>query len=404
PDKPSLAVLPFANMSGDPEQEYFSDGIAEDIITDLSRFGSLFVIARNSSFQYKGRSPKIQRVGRELGVRYVVEGSVRKAGHRVRITAQLIEAESGKHLWADRYDRDLDDIFTVQDEVTNAIVTAVEPTIGSAERDRVRRKPPESLDAWESYQRGLWSLYRFTHRENIEAQSFFRRAIELDSEFAPAHAGLAHAIYISVMLGFVANLASVFGEARASAQRAVTLDDDDALAHAMMGRIHLLAGDLDEAISACRTALTLNPNLALAHYGLGGPLNWSGRHEEAIVELNKAIRLSPRDPLMWHFLTIKAQALMAMEYYEEGLELARTARRQANAGVWAFSTEVVALAHLDRIEEAKLALKRARTIKSDFDLDFVANTFKRIGAVDYEYYLDGLKRAGLNECANTANS
>ena len=199
PDKPSLAVLPFTNMSGDPEQEYFSDGITEDIITELSRFRSLFVIARNSSFHYKGQSPKVQDVGRELGVQYVVEGSVRKAGNRARITAQLVEAASGNHLWAERYDRDLDDIFAVQDEVTNAIVTAIEPTLGSAERDRARRKPTGRLDAWESYQRGLWHTYRNTAADNTEAQVFFRRAIELDPDFAPAHAGLAHAIYLSVL-------------------------------------------------------------------------------------------------------------------------------------------------------------------------------------------------------------
>ncbi|MFP6744498.1 MAG: hypothetical protein VCB77_04830, partial [Alphaproteobacteria bacterium] len=192
PDKPSLAVLPFTNMSGDPEQEFFSDGISEDVITELSRFRSLFVIARNSSFAFKGQSVNVGKIGRELGVAYVVEGSVRKAGNRVRITAQLVEATSGNHLWAERYDRDLDDIFAVQDEVTLAIVTTIEPALGSAERGRAQRKPTERLDAWESYHRGLWNMYRYAAQENAEAQTFFRRAIELDPNFAPAHEGLAH--------------------------------------------------------------------------------------------------------------------------------------------------------------------------------------------------------------------
>ena len=269
PDKPSIAVLPFDNMSGDPEQEYFSDGITEDIITELSRFRSLFVIARNSSFHYKGQSLKVQDIGRDLGVQYIVEGSVRKAGNRVRITAQLVAAESGNHLWAERYDRDLDDIFAVQDEVTHAIVTAIEPTLGSAERDRAHRKPTGSLDAWESYQRGLWNLYRYAAQENTEAQSFFRRAIELDPNFAPAHAGLAHAIYLSFFLGFRTDRAPALGEARAAAQRAVTLDGDDAVAHAIAGRVHTMLGERDAAISACETALALNPNLAMAHLVLG---------------------------------------------------------------------------------------------------------------------------------------
>ena len=322
PDKPSIAVLPFTNMSGDPDQEYFADGISEDIITELSRFRSLFVIARNSSFSYKAKSVKVQDIGRDLGVAYVVEGSVRKAGNRVRITAQLVAAESGNHLWAERYDRDLDDIFAVQDEVTHAIVTAIEPTLGSAERGRAHRKPTESLDAWESYQRGLWHSYRYSAADNTEAQSFFRRAIELDPNFAPAHAGLAHAIYLSFFLGFRTDRAPALGEARAAAQRAVTLDGDDALAHAIAGRVHTMLGERDAAISACETALALNPNLAMARLVLGNSLGIIGRYEESIVELDEAIRLSPRDPMLWNFLHSKAFIYLAMERYEESLAAA----------------------------------------------------------------------------------
>ena len=395
PDKPSIAVLPFVNMSGDPEQEYFSDGITEDIITELSRFRSLFVIARNSAFSFKGQSIEVKEIGRKLGVRYVVEGSVRRAGNRVRVTAQLIDAIADTHLWAEHYDRDLDDIFAVQDEVTHAIVTAIEPTLGSAERDRAHRKPTENLDAWESYQRGLWNLYRFAVQENTEAQSFFRRAIELDPNFAPAHAGLAYAIYLSFMLGFRADRVPALDEARAAARRALTLDGDDALAHAMVGRVHLMVGEHDAAISACETAVSLNPNLAMSHYSLGAALIYDGRFEEGFAAVDEAIRLSPRDPMLWFFLTVKASGSIAMGRYEACLDLARAAQRQSNAAVWAYLCEVVALVQLDRMEEAKQALEHVRAIKPDFDPNFVASTLQQARAVGHELYFDALKKLGL---------
>ena len=395
PDKPSIAVLPFTNMSADADQEYFADGITEDIITALSKFRSLFVIARNSAFSFKGQSIEVKEIGRKLGVRYVVEGSVRRAGNRVRITAQLIDAIADTHLWAERYDRDLDDIFAVQDEVTIAIVTAIEPSLRSAERDRAHRKPTESLDAWESYQRGLWNVYRSAAQENTEAQSFFRRAIELDPNFAPAHAGLAYAICMSSLLGFGADPASVHGEARAAVQRALTLDGDDAMAHAIAGLAHRLLGEHDAAIAACETALALNPNLAMAHYGLGAVLVYSGRNEEAIVELDEAIRLSPRDPNLWWFLTAKAAAYLGAERYDESLDFARASLRQPDAGVWAYVHEVVALAHLDRIEEARQTLERVHAIKPDFDLSFAVSTLQQMRLVGRELYIEGLKKAGL---------
>jgi adenylate cyclase len=200
PDKPSIAVLPFANMSGDPKQEFVADGIAEDIITALSRYPSLFVIARNSCFTYKGRAVDVKQVGRELGVRYVLEGSLRKSDSRVRVTAQLVEAEAGKHVWAERYDRDLADIFAVQDEITEAVTIAVAPAIADAEQRRAIRKPPGSLDAWAAYQRGLWHLSKLTADDNSVAEKFFQTAIELDPNFAGAYWGLAKAQIVSACL------------------------------------------------------------------------------------------------------------------------------------------------------------------------------------------------------------
>ena len=395
PDKPSIAVLPFINMSADADQEYFADGISEDIITALSKFRSLFVIARNSAFSFKGQSIEVREIGRKLGVRYVVEGSVRRAGNRVRITAQLIDAVADTHLWAERYDRDLDDIFAVQDEVTHAIVIAIEPTLGSVERERAQRKPPDNLDAWESYQRGLWNVYRFAAPESAEAQSFFQRAIELDPNFAPAHAGLAYAIYLSFMLGFRTDRVVAIGEARDAARRALALDGDDALAHAMVGRAHLMVGGHDAAISACETAVSLNPNLAMSHYSLGAALIYNGRFEEGFAAVDEAIRLSPRDPMMWFFLTVKASGNIGMERYEVCLELARAAQRQSNAAVWAYLCEVVALVQLDRMAEARQALERITAIKPDYDLYFLAGTLQQARSVGFELLFDALEKLGV---------
>src|SRR6266849_3110354 len=236
PDKPSLAVLSFTNMSGDPEQEFFADGIAEDIITVLSKSRSLFVIARNSSFTYKGRKVAVNDIGRELGVRYVLEGSVRKAGSRVRVTAQLIEAATGGHLWAERYDRDLADIFSVQDEITTKVSEAIQPALERSERERAARKPPDSLDAWESYHRGMWHFANVEASENEKARSFFRRAIELDPRFAPAEAALA-LTYLNEITLFRPDLRAVnLPRALDHAGRAINVDVTDATAHAALAR------------------------------------------------------------------------------------------------------------------------------------------------------------------------
>ena len=397
PDKPSIAVLPFDNMSGDPDQGFFADGIAEDIITELSKFRSLFVIARNSSFSFRGQAIEVKELSAKLGVRYIVEGSVRRAGNRVRVSAQLIDAIADAHLWAERYDRVLDGIFAVQDEVTLAIVTAIEPTLASAERERALRKPTGSLGAWESYQRGLWHAYQFTAAENAAAQTHFRRAMARDPNFAPAHAGLAYALFLSVMLGFGGDTGSSVAAASAAAHRAITLDPEDALGQATAGRVHQMMGEHEAAISAYEKALTLNPNYAGAHYGLGWTLTYSGRPEAGLPEVDTAIRLSPRDPMLWGFLTLKGVAFLAMDRHQEALNWIRKALQQPNAGVRTQVLEVVALAHLDRIEEAKQALRRVYAIKPDFDMDFVRATAKMMHPSSAKRYIDGLRKAGLAE-------
>jgi len=235
PDKPSIAVLPFQNMSQDPEQEFFADGMSEDIITGLSRYRSLFVIARNSTFAYKGQSPDLRAVSQDLGVRYVLEGSIRKAGQRIRVTAQLIEGASGAHIWAERYDRELTDLFAVQDEITEAIVAAIGPEIDQVKRDRTQRLAPDNLDSWESYQRGLWHLYHFTEADNAEAQRLFRLASARSPTFAPAHSGLTHALYFAYMHGYPKDRSAALAEAFESGRRAVACDDRDADAHFALG-------------------------------------------------------------------------------------------------------------------------------------------------------------------------
>jgi adenylate cyclase len=263
PDKPSIAVLPFQNMSGEPEQEYFADGMVEDIITALSRIRWLFVIARNSTFVYKGQATDVKRVARELGVRYVLEGSVRKGGNRVRITAQLIDATTSAHVWAERYDRDLNDMFAVQDEITASVAGVIEPTLAEAEQQRALRKPPERLDAWEAYQRGVWHFNKYGAEENQTALKFFRHAIALDPKFAPGHHGYALALQWDIWHYSSRPFSEVQGVPLKEALIAVSLDEKDAAAHAVLAHMRMWGSEWEAAIAEARTAFALNPTARL---------------------------------------------------------------------------------------------------------------------------------------------
>ncbi len=395
PDKPSIAVLPFDNMSSDAEQDYFADGITEDIITELSRFKSLFVIARNSTFTFKGQSLEVKEVGRRLGVRYVVEGSVRRAGKRLRITAQLIDALNDTHLWAERYDRDLEDVFAVQDEVTRAIVTAIEPHLASTERERARRKPPENLGAWECYQRGLWHLYQHTAGDSAKGQELFRRAIELEPGFASPHAALGFSLYYEVVGGLVSDPGDRLSRALKEARAAIAADEWNAFGHTVLGRILLLHDEHDASIAAYETSLALNPNDANTHYGLAFALCFTGQPEQAMRELDEAQRLSPHDPLLWAFMTIKSFALTLLRRYDEALVWAKRAQQWPNATVWAYFTAVVPLAHLGRVEEAREALEQAFTIKPDLSTGFFEQIFHFKDSAEMAHVMGGLYKAGL---------
>jgi adenylate cyclase len=276
PHKPSIAVLPFSNMSGDPDQDYFSDGITEDIITALSKIRWFFVIARNTTFTYKEQNVDVKQVAKDLGVRYVMEGSVRKAGDRVRVTAQLIDAKTGGHVWADRYDRDLADIFELQDEMTQTIVAAIEPELSSVERERARRKPPGSLDAWGSYQRGLWHLHRFTKSDNEEAEQLFQRAAKLDPGFSGAFMGLAIVGYWDVLFGHAKSPEETLAKAFTAAHTAVSLDDKDAMAHWALGRVYTQMGESEAASPNWKRRSRLIPASHTPITAWAGPSFWPG--------------------------------------------------------------------------------------------------------------------------------
>jgi adenylate cyclase len=396
PDKPSVAVLPFINMSGDPEQEFFSDGIAVDIITALSRYPSLFVIARNSTFTYKGRSVNIKQVGRELGVRYVLEGSLRKSGDRIRVNAQLVDAGTGKHVWAERYDRDLADIFAVQDEITEAVTIAIAPAIADAEQQRALHKPADSLDAWAAYQRGLWHVSRWTAQDHALAEKFFQHAIELDPNFAGGYKGLA------VVLGSAAdfqtrNLPEAVSSAEALARRAVALDGADAEAHCWLSYALRRRGDYEGGLAEAERALTISPSMAAAHAQKAAILIFSGHPEEGVAVLKRTIRLDPRNPRSVGPLSHMALGLYYSREYEAAIEAAKHAIRSFPEFPVPYRWLAAALGQLGRTAEAKEALERAIAIAP-----VVFNMYARERAPwtrpeDYAHMLEGLRKAGWEE-------
>jgi TolB-like protein/Tfp pilus assembly protein PilF len=397
PDKPSIAVLPFNNMSGDPDQEYFSDGITEDIITALSRIRQFFVIARNTTFTFKGQAVDVQAVAKELGVRYVLEGSVRKARNRVRITAQLIDGETGNHVWAERYDRDLEDIFAVQDEITQTVVGAIGPELDRAERERALQTPPENLNAWNLFHRGRWHLNKFETSEVLAAKDYFRRAIEIDPSFAQAHAGLAEAEFISFFAVFTDTAADNLEHGLVAAKKAVALDDRDSVAHATLGVLHFARREHALATEALQNALAVNPSSANAHHWLGLVYAFDGRPEDAITEQEIATRLSPNDPRLWAFMNVRSYSYLHMRRFEEAAEWATRAMRQPNTPIPPYIIHVIALSHLDRCEEAQQATNTLLEKFADVSIAKIRETIPFKREQDVEIWVDGLRKAGVPE-------
>ncbi len=394
PDKPSVAVLPFTNMSGDPDQEFVSDGIAEDVITALSRYPSLFVIARNSCFTYKGRAVDVKQVGRELGVRYVLEGSVRKAGNRIRVTAQLVEAETGNHVWAERYDRDLADIFAVQDEITEAVTVAIAPAIADAELQRAVRKPPESLDAWAAYQRGLWHLSEANQEDNATAQRFFQRAIDLDSTFAGGYSGLALAQLQAAAVYQKIGLFEAQSSAESLARRAVALDGADAEARSCLGWALQARGELEGALAEIERALVMSPNLAVAHGQRGATLIFSGRPKEGLAAVQMSIRLDPRDPFSAIRLLHIACGLYFSGEYEAVIEAAKRLIRSYPDFPMIYRWPAAALGQLGRTAEAKEALEKAISLAPAAFEMYVRERVPWFRPEDHAHLLEGLRKAG----------
>ncbi len=397
PDKPSIAVLPFDNMSGDPEQAYFADGIAEDVITELSRFHDLFVIGRNSTFTYKGQAVNLQKVGRELGVGYLVEGSVRKAGNRVRVTAQLIHAESGNHLWAERYDRDLTDIFAVQDEITRNVVSAIAPGVLAAEDASGRRKAPENLNAWACVVRGnarMWNI----RREDFEAASaLFDQAISLDPNYARARSAKAFLTVWRAFQGWSVRTSEDVAQALASARRALALDANDSMAHYALGFVHTLGRHPDLALDAMRSAIELNPNSAEAHFGLGMALAYAGETEAALEALDTARQLNPRGLFDANITAFQAIAHLLSGRDEEAARLAAQSIEDRPDFVVSLMVQAAGLAHLDRMEEARDAAAKVMQMIPKFSLAKHERWTPIVRAKQRARYLEGLRKAGLPE-------
>lgn len=395
PPKLSIAVLPFANMSGDAEQDYFADGISEDIITALSKLSQLFVIARNSSFTFKGQNVGVQEVGTKLGVRYVLEGSVRKSGNRVRITAQLIDATSGGHLWAERFDRDLTDIFAVQDDVTQQIVGALALNLTAGDRQRLATEYPRNTEAYDYFLRGRELWHRLTRETNVAARDLLQRAIELDPKFASAHAFLALTHGIDYLNRWGASPPESMAQAEEAATRAVMLDGSDPWAHWALAIVKLYTRRHDGAIDEAERALVLNPNFAEAHVALGEALYYSGRSEDAVESFARGKTLNPYFPdVLLHF---QALALFQLGRYEEAADLLM--QRLARNAVTDVSRALLAASygHLGRFAEAHVAWQEVLRVNPDYSLEYRRKVLPYKNPADFELMVEGLRKAGIEQ-------
>lgn len=395
PDKPSIAVLPFDNMSGDPEQAYFSDGISEDIITDLSKISGLLVIARNSSFAYRGKSVSVPRMASELGVRYVVEGSVRRAGDRVRITAQLIDSSTGGHLWAERYDRDLTDIFAVQDEVTQQIVSALALNLTKDEQERLARRGTDHVEAYEYFLRGREQAWLHTRQGTAQARSLLERAIELDPGFAAAVAELAFTHVQDYVIRWSASPEQSLDLADDLARRAVALDDTESRAHRALALVHLWKRQHEEAIAEAERAIVLAPGSAEGYGILGHIVHYAGRSKESVALIDELMRLDPHYPDLWlHFL---AQAHFALEQYAEAIDaLRRRVSRRPDSDI-SHVLLAASYGHLGRRDEAQREWSEALRINPTYSLEDRRQVLPYRDPADFDRMVDGLRKAGLPE-------
>ena len=393
PEEPSLAVLPFDNISGDPEQEYFSDGLTEEIITGLSKVDKMFVIARNSTFTYKGKPVKVQQVGEELGVRYVLEGSVRKAGDRVRITAQLIDARTGHHLWAERYDRDLKDIFVLQDEITIKILTALRVTLTEGEQARLYDRGTENLDSFLKVLQGSQHFFRFNRDDNIVARQMFEDAITLDPENPAACTMLGWTHLMHVWFGSSESPEKSMERASELAQQAVALSDTLDSPHSLLCHIYLMKRQYEDAIAEGERAVALSPNGADAHAHLAMILRYVGRPEETIALVKKATRLNPMPP-NWYLFSL-GDAYCLTGQYEEAIATVQKALQHNPDDLMARITLAASYSMGGREEEARAEAAEVLRIDHKFSLEYYAKTLPFKNQADTELTIDALRKAGL---------
>lgn len=397
-NKPSVAVLPFDNMSGNPSEDYFADGISEDIITALSKHRWLNVTARNTTFGYRGKSPDLKKLGAELGVGYFVKGSVRRAGARIRVTAQLIDASTGTHLWAEKYDGGVEDIFDVQDEITRTIAAHVEPEVGLAERQKAARKPSTNLKAWDCYHLGIAHFYKFTAKDNLEAQRLLAQSRQLDPSFGEAHAWWAYAAVLGMVYWDTDPDQALLDEALSAAQTALEIDDQNAVFYTLMGRVQLARREYSSALNESEIAIKLNPSSAVAYCGLGDSLSYEGRYDEAVKWFEKAVAISSNDPQRWAFLSYGALALLFKRDFETALSWTEKASVIPNCQYWATAHKIVALAHLGREGDARHEVERLLVQEPRFTITFARKKLFYLKLPEQiELYLEGLSLAGVAE-------
>ena len=395
--RPAIAVLPFDNMSGDPEQGFFVDGLTEDLILRLSYWRWFPVIARNSTFVFKGQAVDIQDVGRKLGARYVVQGSVRKSGNRIRVAALLIDATDGHHVWAERYDRNLEDVFAVQDEITDQIVGALEPVIGEAEQQRARVGRPENLDAWEACQRAFWHYYRVNQRDQELAKQWFRKSVEMDPEFAMAWGGLSIAYYYDIVAGWTTDVGGTIDAMRDAAQRAVAISNQVALGHFGLGFAHIFGRRYDAGIQEMERGIGNNPSSAQGHYLYSMAQMFAGQPEQAIESIGRALRLSPRDFYLAQMLSGAAIAHVVAGKNEKAIAFAENAVARAPEHPLAHRNLAIALAYTGRTDEAKAAFNSFLRLRPDYSVERFRMTMPFKDPKDFERAVAGLRKLGLPE-------
>jgi adenylate cyclase len=392
PDKPSLVVLPFVNMSNDPEQEYFSDGLTEDLTTALSQFSSLFVIARNSAFTYKGKAVKVQEVGKELGVQYVLEGSIRRADDQVRITTQLVDAITGHHLWSERYDRPLKDVFALQDEIVQKIVTTLKLQLTLREQGYLVRKTTDNLEAYDSFLRGLEAFNRYTPEARIQARQRFEKALALDPQYAEAYVRLA-GIYARGWTLQWDQDSQALEQAFELVQKAVALDHSLPLAHRVLGTVLVWKKQHDQAIAAAERAVALDPNNAEGYARLGQTLNLTGRPEEALVMVEKAMRLNPRSPAI--YLVYLGHAYYSTRRYEEAMAVLKGALTRHPDFLPAHDILAAIYSELGREAEARAEAAEILRLNPKFSLEVHKERIPIKDPAVLERHIAALRKAGL---------